>query len=74
MGKFKFQFLPEKAEFYSTLNDEGISDDVHQFAQKIWNEFQMKNMGDFHDTYLLADVVRLIRCLSRVQESLQKTL
>ena len=57
--KFKFQFLPQKAEFFSTLNDEGISDDDNQFAQKIWNEFQMKNMGNFHDTYLLADVVLL---------------
>ena len=57
--KFQFKFLPEKEAFFSKLNDEEISDYDFQFAQNVWKEFGVKNMGDFHDTYLLADVVLL---------------
>ena len=28
-------------------------------CQKIWNEFNMKNMGDYHDHYLKKDVLLL---------------
>ena len=28
-------------------------------GNKIWNEFNMKNMGDYHDHYLKKDVLLL---------------
>ena len=57
--KFKVEKLPEKEAFYSQLNDEGISDSDWEYAVKVWKEFDMKNMGDYHDVYLKADVFQL---------------
>ena len=47
-GKFKDKQLPPKEEhFYSILTDEGISDEQYQHAQKVWNKFNMKTMGEY---------------------------
>ena len=33
-----------------------ISDEDYVTCNKIWNEFSMKNTGDYHDHYLKKDV------------------
>ena len=40
-------------EFYSELNLSGISESIYNHAQRIWREFGMKNLGDYHDLYLI---------------------
>ena len=57
--KFEEKQLPSKDEFYSKLNMSGISEKDHQHACKVWNEFGLKNMGDYHDLYLKTDVILL---------------
>ena len=57
--KFRETELPPKREFYSKLNDCDISEEDYERAKKIWNEFKMKNMGDYHDLYLKSDVLLL---------------
>ena len=57
--KFSGKKLPTKEEFYSKLNDCGISDDDHNHAQRIWKEFGVKNLGEYHDLYLKSDVLLL---------------
>ena len=37
----------------------GVSEKDYQRACKVWNEFGLKNMGDYHDLYLETDVTLL---------------
>ena len=39
--------------------DSHISDEDYLTCIRIWNEFNMKNMGDYHDRYLKKDVLLL---------------
>ncbi|MCG8571961.1 MAG: endonuclease VII domain-containing protein [Spirochaetes bacterium] len=55
-SKFNNTKLPQKEHFYSLLTDEDISDDDYLHAQKVWNTFEIKNMGEYHDLYLKTDV------------------
>ena len=59
MERFKETQLPPKEKFYSKLNDCGISDEDYEHAQKVWKEFGIENMGDYHDLYLKSDVLLL---------------
>ena len=51
--------LPPIEEFYSHLNDEGISQEDYQHAQNVWQEFEIKSMRGHHDLYLESDVLLL---------------
>ena len=57
--KFNETELPPKEEFYSKLNDSDISDEDYKNVKKVWKEFKMKTMGDYHDLYLKTDVLLL---------------
>ena len=70
--KFKCENLPPKEDFFSKLNQEGISQNDHDFAQNVWQEFQMKNMGEFHDKYLLADVLLLADVIQEFRKVCKK--
>ena len=66
--KFEEKQLPSMDEFYSKLNMSGISEKDHSHACKVWNEFGLKNMGDYHDLYLETDVI----LLANIFESFRK--
>ena len=57
--KFNETELPPKEEFYSKLNDSDISHEDYKNVKKVWKEFKMKTMGDYHDLYLKTDVLLL---------------
>ena len=65
--KFDETTIPPKEVFYSTLNLEDISDEDYEHVQEVWNVFEIKNGGEYHDLYvqsdtlLLADVFQNIR-------------
>ena len=46
------------------LNDH-ISDKDYLTYEKIWNEFNMKNMGDYHDHYLKKDALLLANAFEK---------
>ena len=60
--------LPKQTSFFSRLNQEKVSDEDFAHAQRVWKEFDCKNMGEFHDLYLLSDVL----LLADVMESFRK--
>ena len=57
--KFSEEKLPPKEKFFSKLNDCNISDEDFDHAQRIWKEFGVKNLGEYHDLYLKSDVLLL---------------
>ena len=70
--KFDETIIPPKEAFYNELNLECISDADYAHAQKVWEVFEIKNFGKYHnlyaqsDTLLLADVFENFRnmCLN----------
>ena len=57
--KLKETQLPPREAFYSRLNDEGISVEDYEHARKVWEKFEMKNLGDYHNLYNQVDVLLL---------------
>ena len=57
--KFNEDILPPKEAFYSNLNLEDISDEDYTHAQKVWDVFEMNNIGDYHDFYVQSDTLLL---------------
>ena len=53
--KFDETVLPPKKAFYSNLNLRDISDEDYVHAQKVWNVFKIKNLGEYHDLYVQTD-------------------
>ena len=57
--KFKETSLPNIEKFYSNLNMSGVSDGNYEHACKVWREFGIRNMGEYHDLYLRTDTILL---------------
>ena len=58
--------IPLKEAFYSELNFKNISDKDYEHVKKVWEGFEIKNLGEYHDLYvqcsfLLADVFENFR-------------
>ena len=65
--KFYETSLLEKEDFYSYLNIEDITDADYAHAKIVCKDFEIKNLGEYHDLYvqsntlLLADVFENLR-------------
>jgi len=57
--RFSETSLPKKDDFYSKLNDENITDEEYAHAQRVWEAFSCKNLGQYHDLYVKTDVALL---------------
>ena len=57
--KFDETKLPKKEDFYSKLYEENITDKDYARANIVWKHFDIKNLGEYHDLYLMTDVYLL---------------
>ena len=57
--RFNEKSLPDKKAFYSELYLEDITDEDYAHAQKIFKEFGLRNLGDYHDWYVQCDTLLL---------------
>ena len=58
-ARFRETSLPDKEKFYSKLNDEHITEDEYAHAKTVWETFECKTLGDYHDLYVKTDVALL---------------
>ena len=57
--KFSEISILDKGAFYSKLNDEGITDENHAHYKKVFKEFGLKDLGEYHDLYVQSDTLLL---------------
>lgn len=63
--KFEEVTLPSKEAFYNSIKLQHISDEDYLHAQTVWTTLNMKTLGEYHDLYLLTDVLLLIDVFER---------
>ena len=57
--KFDEASLPPKEALYSKLSFKDIIDKDYSHAQKVWNVFEIRNLGNYHDLYVQTDTLFL---------------
>ena len=53
--RFNEASLPPKKSFYSELNLEDIGDKDYLHAQKVWEVFEIRNLGEYQYLYVQTD-------------------
>ena len=64
--KFEEHQLPEMKEFYSKLTKSGITNEDYEFAKKLWETFELRNLGMLHDLYMNTDVMLLADVFEKI--------
>ena len=62
------QTLPDKKGSYSELNIEDITDKGYEHAQKVWDVFKIKSLGEYHDLYVQSDTLLLADVLKNFRD------
>ena len=57
--KFNEISSPVKEEFYSNLNMKRITDADYMHAKIVCKDFEIRNVGEYHDLYLKSDTLTL---------------
>ena len=52
--------LLEKEDFYSHLNMEDITDADYAHAKRVCKDFELKNLGEYHDWYVQSNKLLLV--------------
>jgi len=50
----------QKEAFYSKLNGNSITEEDYEHAQKVWEAFGCKTLGNYHDLCMTTDVLLLV--------------
>ena len=67
--KFEETKLPPMEAFHSYLNMSDISEYDYKHAQRVWKEFKLKNVGEYHDLYLKTDVLLVSNVIEAFRNS-----
>ena len=57
--RFNETSLPSKEHFTNKLNLEDIINKDYEHAKTVWNTFNIKNLGEYHDLYVQSDTALL---------------
>jgi len=50
--KFSETCLPPIEAFYNALSEQALTEQEYQHAHRVWQAFDVKTMGDYHDLYM----------------------
>ena len=67
--RFNETSLPPKESFYSELNLEDISDKDYLHVQKVWDVFEIKNLGEYHDLFIQSDTLLLANVFEKFRNT-----
>ena len=67
--KFKEMKLPPREAFYGKLNMAGVREEDYEHAHRVWKEFGLKDLGEYHDLYLKTDVILLANVFEEFRKS-----
>lgn len=67
--KMEKKRLPTYKKFYSQMNKRNIDQKLYMKACDVWNSFNMNNFKDYHDLYLITDVLLLCDCFNDFRKS-----
>ena len=71
-GRFDETSLPNKEDFYCSLNMEDITDIDYRLAKKVFKEFKISNLGDCHDLYVQSDTLLLADLFENFRNKIHK--
>ena len=57
--KFNETSVPQKEDFYSHLNTVDITDADYARAKRVSEDFEIKNLGEYHDLFVQSDTLLL---------------
>ena len=66
--RFQEPQLSPKDAFYSSLTEEDISEIDYTYAQRMFNHFNMTDLKDYHNFYLLTDVFLLVEMFENFKD------
>ena len=61
--------LTDKKGFYSEFHLKDITNKDYAQAQKVFEEFRLKNLGDYHESYVQSDTLLLTNVLEDFRNS-----
>ena len=67
--KFDETSLPDKKAFYSNLNLEDITDTDYRQGKKVFQEFKLKHLSNYHDLYVQSDTLLLADVLENFRNT-----
>ena len=76
-GVYPYEYMDswkrfKEESFYSELNKEGITDEDYAHAQKVWDTFNIKNVGEYHDLYVQSDTLLLADVFETFRKNMSK--
>ena len=71
--RFNEEKLPDKSDFYCSFNMEEVPEIGYKHAKKVFDKFDIKNLGEYHDLYVQSDTLLLADVFNNFRDLCLKT-